>query len=170
MTRQFCTVFDIRLYPIYVLLFLFLLVIKAAEAKEVIGRVERVGINNAALILYAKIDTGAKNSSLNATNYHLSKRGDEKWIRFDITNREGKTITLEKQITRFVKIKRKEASTQQRPAILLDICIGKVSKQVEVNLVNRSNFDFQMLIGRSFLRGDFIVDVEKSYTADPGCQ
>lgn len=168
MNRQICAFFDTRQYPIYVLLFLFL-IINDVEAKEVIGRVEKVGINGASFTLHARIDTGAKNSSLNASNYHLSKRGEEKWIRFDITNREGQTITLEKQIARFVKIKRKEASTQQRPAILLDICIGNISKQVEVNLVNRSNFNFQLLIGRTFLNGDFIVDVQKSYTSNPSC-
>jgi hypothetical protein len=170
MARRNCTFFNTRAFPIYFFLIPFVFFINPVYAKDVIGKIEMVGINNADFSLRAKIDTGAKNSSLNASNYHLSMRGEEKWIRFDVTNQLGKSITLEKQIIRFVKIKRKEATTQQRPAILLDICIGKVSKQVEVNLINRSNFDFQMLIGRSFLRGDFIVDVEKSYTADPRCQ
>lgn len=154
-------------YAIYI--FLFLSIIELTEAKEVIGRLERVSINHAGLTLDAKIDTGAKNSSLNATNYHLSRKEGEIWVKFDVTNPEGKTVTLEKPVIRFVKIKRKEANTQQRPAILLDVCLGKVVKEVEVNLVNRSNFDYQMLIGRSVLRGNFIVDVEKSYTIEPRC-
>ena len=150
-------------------IFLFLLLTETSEAKEIIGRLERVSISRAELILDAKIDTGAKNSSLNATNYHLSRKEGEIWVKFDVTNPQGKTVTLEKPVVRFVKIKRKEANTQQRPAILLDICLGKVVKEVEVNLVNRSNFDYQMLIGRSLLRGNFIVDVDKSYTIEPSC-
>jgi hypothetical protein len=152
-----------------VFIFVLLSVFESAGAKEVIGRLERVGINHGSLILEAKIDTGAKNSSLNATNYHLSRKEGEIWVKFDVTNPEGKTVTLEKLVVRFVKIKRKEANIQQRPAILLDVCIGKVVKEVEVNLVNRSNFDYQMLIGRSFLRGDFIVDVVNSFTIEPRC-
>ena len=150
-------------------IFLFLVLTEISEAKEIIGRLERVSISRAELILDAKIDTGAKNSSLNATNYHLSRKEGEIWVKFDVTNPQGKTVTLEKPVVRFVKIKRKEANTQQRPAILLDICLGKVVKEVEVNLVNRSNFDYQMLIGRSLLRGNFIVDVDKSYTIEPSC-
>ena len=76
----------------------------------------------------------------------------------------------EKLLKRFVEIKRKGTrASQKRPAILLDICLGKVSNLTEVNLVNRSNFDYQLLIGRSFLHGTFIVDVDLSYTSDPRC-
>ena len=118
MTRQNHALFDIRQYTTYALCFCLLLIIPPVDAKDIIGSVEKVGIENADFTVDAKIDTGAKNSSLNATNYHLSQKGKEKWIRFDITNRNGKAITLEKQITRFAKIKRKEASTQQRPVIM----------------------------------------------------
>lgn len=156
-------------YAFVAFLFSFLSIIETVEAKDIIGSLERVSINHAGLILEAKIDTGAKNSSLNATNYHLSRKEGEIWVTFDVSNREGKTTTLEKPVIRFVKIKRKGADTQQRPAILLDICLGKIVKQVEVNLVNRSNFDYQMLIGRSFLHGDFIVDVDMSFTSEPRC-
>lgn len=154
-------------YAAYILLFLS--IIKSAEAKEVVGRLERVSISHATMTLDAKIDTGAKNSSLNATNYHLSRKEEQIWVSFDVTSPDGKTITLEKPIVRFVKIKRKEASIQQRPAILLDVCLGKIVKQVEVNLVDRSNFNYQMLIGRTFLAGDFIVDVENAFTVEPHC-
>lgn len=139
-------------------------------SKLIIGRVEEVKINNSDFTIQAKIDTGAENSSLNAGDIHLSRRGDEKWITFEITNKDGKSLTLERKIIRFVRIKRKEASTQQRPSIELDICLAGVLKKVEVNLVNRSNFDFQMLIGRSFLKGGFVVDVEQIFTHKPECQ
>lgn len=151
------------------LICLFLLVFNTAQAKDIIGRLENVSINHSGLVLQAKIDTGAKNSSIHATNYHLSRKEGEIWVKFDVTNKAGKTTTLEKPIVRFVKIKRKEASTQQRPAILLDICLGKTLKEVEVNLIDRSNFNYQMLIGRSFLHGDFIVDVDASFTGAPQC-
>ena len=146
-----------------------LLITINADAKEVIGIYEKVSINGTNFSLRAKIDTGAKNSSLNAVNYEIYSRDGENWIRFDMVNKEGKTISLNKRVKRYTGIKRKNASSQKRPAILLDICIGKVSKKVEVNLVDRSNFNYQLLIGRSFLHGAFIVDVEKTYTSEPRC-
>lgn len=139
------------------------------KKKLTIGRVEEVTINESDFTLQAKIDTGAENSSLNAADIHLVQRGKEKWIKFAVTNRHGKTLKLEHKIIRFVSIKRKEATTQQRPSIQLDICLGGVLKRVEVNLINRSNFNYQMLIGSSFLKGTFIVDVEKILTHKPIC-
>lgn len=138
--------------------------------KIVIGQIEKAALDNSDFQIHAKIDTGAKNSSLNAANYKLSRKGDERWIRFDVTNRQGAVISLNKKIIRFAKIKRKGAGVQQRPVIKMEICIGTVKKLVEVNLVNRSNFNYQMLIGQSFLKPEFMVDVEKRYSIDPACQ
>ena len=150
-------------------LFLSLLCIGYAQAKDVIGRLENVKINNSDLMFSSKIDTGAKSSSLNAKNIHLIKKDDAIWVKFDVTNRNGQSASFEKPLKRIVKIKRKGASTQQRPVILLDICLGTTLKKVEVNLVDRSNFNYQMLIGRSFLRGSFIVDVDMTHTSEPRC-
>jgi hypothetical protein len=149
---------------------LFWIPFSAYAGKFVIGQIEKAALDNSGFMVHAKIDTGARNSSLNAENYKLSRKNDERWISFDVTNRNGKVLNLSKKIIRFAKIKRKDAATQQRPVIKLEICIGKVKKLVEVNLVNRSNFNYQMLIGQSFLKPEFIVDVEKSYTTNPSCQ
>lgn len=137
--------------------------------KKVIGRVEKVVLNNTDFEIYAKIDTGAKNSSLNAKNYKLTKKDGEKWVKFKVTNREGETIILHKKLKRFANIKRKGADKQRRPVIELDVCLGTIKKRVEVNLVNRSNFNYQMLVGVSFLKGDFMVDVEKEHSVKPDC-
>ena len=169
MNIQRYTLFGQIRSSIHALPFVLLLAIDTAAAKEIIGLVENVRIDNSDFILAAKMDTGARNSSLNVPTYQLLIKGKETWVKFDITNGKGKTLTLEKRISRHVKIKRKEASTQQRMAILLDICIGNVQKQMEVNLVNRSNFNYRMLIGRSFFKGNFLIDVDKSYTVQPSC-
>lgn len=161
--------YNVWQYTPYAFLFYFLLCIGSAEAKEVIGTLEKVKIGNTDLIFNSKIDTGAKNSSLNAKDIRIINKGNETWIKFNVTNNIGKSATLEKPLKRFVEIKRKGTGSQKRPAILLDVCLGKISKLIEVNLVNRSNFDYQMLIGRSFLHGTFIVDVDLSYTSDPRC-
>jgi hypothetical protein len=152
------------------LMILFLAPFPAFAGKIVIGQIEKAALDNSGFLVHAKIDTGARNSSLNAENYKLSRKGDDKWIRFDVINRMGKVLSLNKRIIRFAKIKRKGATVQQRPVIELEICIGTIKKQVEVNLVNRSNFNYQMLIGQSFLKPNFVVDVAKNYTRKPACQ
>lgn len=142
----------------------------ALSEKLIVGRVEKVTLNSTDFVIHAKIDTGAKHSSLNATEYKLSRKNGEKWIRFNVTNKDGETITLNKRFERFAKIKRKGAEVQQRPVIEIEICLGRVKKQVEVNLVNRSNFNYQMLIGRSFLHNDIVVDVDQIFATNPECE
>ena len=138
--------------------------------KQVIGEVENVEINSPGFIVRAKIDTGAKNSSLHTQDYVLLERDSGQWVRFRVTNKKDKTIVLEKRVVRFVKIKRKGADLQRRPVIELDICIGNTKKRVQVNLVDRGNFNYPMLIGRTFLNDHFLVDVDKKFTRSPSCE
>ena len=39
----------------------------------------------------------------------------------------------------------------------------------EVNLADRTNFDYQMLIGRSFLSGNVLIDPSLQYSFEPNC-
>jgi len=107
---------------------------------------------------------------LNVPEPEFFQRDGEKWVRFDITSRNGKTATIEKRVVRTAKIKRKGQGKQPRPVIFLGICIADVYKEVEVNLADRRSFEYQMLIGTNFLSGSFIIDPSLSYTVDPTCK
>ncbi len=41
--------------------------------------------------------------------------------------------------------------------------LGPVEKEIELNLIDRSNMVYRMLIGRSALKGDFMVDVSHTH-------
>jgi len=140
-----------------------------AEGKLLVGWLEKVRINPGNLIIYAKLDSGAKNSSLNASHVTAFERDGEQWVRFDVTSRYGKTVTIKRRVKRVVKIKRHGAKPQARYAVNLGICLGDSYKEVEVNLAERSDFLYQMLIGRSFLASSFIVDPSAKYTTKPNC-
>jgi hypothetical protein len=45
-----------------------------------------------------------------------------------------------------------------------------VYKEVEVNLEDRRKFNYQILIGRSFLKKSFLVDASATFTLQPSCQ
>ncbi len=141
-----------------------------AESKKVIGWIEHVQILPENFILPAKIDTGADNSSLSATDIKSFIRSSRKWVRFKVQRPDGPPIILEKPVTRYVKIKRKGTSVQRRPVVRFDICVGAIyKKNVEVNLANRKGFKYPVLIGRSFLRDTALVDSSKRYSQDPHC-
>jgi len=142
----------------------------AAQGKQVVGWLEKVCIYPGNLIIHAKLDTGARNSSLNATHITKFVRNGKQWVRFGVTNREGDIVTIEKEIQRIVKIKNHNGTPQLRLAILLGISLGTLHKEVEVNLADRGYFNYQMLIGRSFLAGNIIVDPSIKYTTKPICK
>lgn len=134
-----------------------------------VGWIEKVRIYPGNLVVKAKLDTGAKTCSLNALNITEFDRNGEGWIRFDVTTRRGEKVTLERKLHRVAKIKRKKAKSQKRPVIRLGICLGRSYKEVEVNLVDRRKFNYPLLVGRSFIEGDFMVDPSEKYTTEPNC-
>jgi hypothetical protein len=142
----------------------------AAQGKQVVGWLEKVRIYPGNLVIIAKLDTGAKNSSLNVSHVTVFERDGEQWVRFDVKSRYGKTVTIERKVERVMKIKRHGAKPEKRFAIRLGVCLGDSYKEVEVNLADRSGFLYQMLIGRSFLAGSFVVDSSAKYTTKPNCR
>ena len=152
-------------------LFVWLCVISSSLAieKQTIGWLEEVKINGSKFQLKAKIDTGATTSSLNAKVIKKFSKDGKKWIRFRVENKTGQKIVLERQLLHYVKIKRKLALPLKRPVVELGICLGTVYRELEVNLSNRKNFEYQMLIGRNYLHSHFLVDSEIVYTSKPSC-
>jgi hypothetical protein len=67
-------------------------------------------------------------------------------------------------------IKQHGAESATRPVIRLGICLGNVYKEVEVNLQDRSKFNYQLLIGRSYLKNSFLVDASATFTIKTQCQ
>lgn len=141
-----------------------------SSAKEVIGWVEKVTIHPGALELKAKIDSGAKTSSIHCICQDFIEKNGEKYVSFVVTNYADKQVRLERKIERFATIKRHYGEAQERAVIKLGICVAGVYKEAEVNVINRSGLNYQLLIGRNFLAGDFLIDTEKMYISEPRCQ
>lgn len=137
--------------------------------KKVIGLKERVIICPGNIIFNAKVDTGAKHSSLDVSKLTEFERQGKKWIRFRIVNYRGDQMTMEKPVFRIAKIKEHNSESQKRYVIKLGICMGEFYKEVQCTLANRKGFNYRMLIGRSFFRGTFLVDAAKEYTTLPVC-
>jgi hypothetical protein len=151
----------------------FLALLAAAQsvlAKDVVGWIEKAKLYPGAMVVNAKLDTGAKTSSLGISSLRHFDRDGQDWVRFRIVNRHGEEVALERPVVRITKIKRHFKQVQRRPVVRLSICIRDVLKEVEVNLVDRTGFGYRLLIGRSYLANDFLVDPDKRYTAEPTCE
>lgn len=141
----------------------------AAEPAKVVGLIENVRVEPGGLIFKAKLDTGADHSSVNAQSIHRFKRKGERWVRFQLVTSDGNAVSLERELVRSTSIKESAGKQLRRPVVMLTLCLGNISREVQVNLVDRSRFNYKMLIGRSFMRDAFLVDPSTKFTVEPQC-
>lgn len=135
---------------------------------RVLGWLEEVRLDAADLVIRAKLDTGADTSSLHAPDPETFERDDETWVRFTVTNSDDETYTYEKPVARTVHI-RSASGRSERYVVEMAICLGGVRTTTEVNLADRGNLSYQMLVGRSFLKDAILVDSGERYLSSPDC-
>jgi len=143
------------------------------------GRYEYIKLPEIGETLKAKMDTGALTASLSAKNIQTFTRDGEEWVRFQLATPDAGSKVYEHKVSRISKIKNRadededkdEVNVATRPVVDLEMCLGNVKRTVEVNLTDRSNFNYPLLIGAKALR-EFgaAVNPARRYTADqPGC-
>lgn len=137
---------------------------------KIIGWIENVKIMPENFELTAKIDTGADNSSLDVTDLQNFTRQGKEWLRFKVMSNNEKIQTFERPLKRYTHIKRKRAEPIKRPVVTMQLCLGGHTYLTPVNLATRKDFKYRMLIGRSFLKGRFLVDSAAKKTQLEKCQ
>lgn len=142
--------------------------------KTIAGWVEKVTMLEEGYLLKAKLDTGAKTSSIHAVNIEDFKRDGETWIRFDLLIRnhnenDAEYKTLERPRVRKVRVKEHEGSYDRRPVVELPICFDGRQYIAEFNLVDRSRFLYPVLLGRLFLKGIAVIDPEMTFLTQARC-
>lgn len=140
-----------------------------AAEPVVVGWVETVKLGTEGLAISAKLDTGADTSSLHADDIRWFTRDDGDWVSFEVANENGEKARFERRVVRIARIKRTRGDPQRRPTIMLGICLGAVYRLTQVNLVDRGRLNYDLLVGRRFLKDHFAVDSARTYTVKPRC-
>ena len=143
----------------------------ATHNLPIIGEVEPIYFPPIKTPVSARIDTGAEQSSLDADNIKYFERDGEKWISFDLINREsGERYNFKKEIERHTNIKRIHL-TEKRPVVKMDVKFGDETFTANFSLAKRNfslakrdKFEYQALIGRNILTGRAIVDTSIANT------
>ncbi|WP_341711883.1 RimK/LysX family protein [Erythrobacter sp.] len=119
--------------------------------------------------LPAKIDTGARTSSLHATVLERFERDGDQYVRFAVDfERQHVRQVCEAVHIDWRGITSSNGETQRRMIIKTPLRIGSLEFRVEISLADRSDMKFPMLIGRSALRRRFVVDSGHSWLQTPG--
>ncbi|WP_095011304.1 ATP-dependent zinc protease [Tsuneonella mangrovi] len=113
----------------------------------------------------AKIDTGARTSSLHASEVERFERDGQRWLRFllDVGHGSSEPVTVEVPRVDRRTITSSNGETESRPIIKTQLRIGSLLFPAEFSLSDRSDMKFPILIGRTALRGRFLVDSGRSY-------
>ncbi|MDC0609465.1 ATP-dependent zinc protease [Vibrio sp.] len=135
------------------------------EHEVVLGSVEKVTIDAVNKTLDARVDTGAKTSSINAEDIESFERNGEEWVRFHIANdKDEKKEWIEAPVVRNVKIKQaSNEDGEKRIVVKLWVTVGDIHEKTEFTLADRSQMSHPILLGREFIRDIALVDVSKEY-------
>lgn len=134
-----------------------------SEKKVTIGTVEDVILLPWNVKLPARIDTGAAKSSLDARELKVH----EDWVEFKLPRKYGE-LQLRLPIVEWRHVRTTEG-LERRPIVELEICLGSSRIRTLVNLADRSMVKYPLILGRSFLKKNFVVDVKRRRTSKPNC-
>lgn len=136
-----------------------------ATEKQIIKQKEVMTVAQSGLMYKARMDTGAVNSSLHAVDLEIiggaekkMKHNIGKMIEFTTENEQGEQKRLQAEILKTSTV-RNSQGIETRYMVKLEIGFPDALKTVHVNLRDRSHMNYKLLIGRNFLKDDYIVDI-----------
>ena len=116
--------------------------------------------------LKAKVDTGARTSSVHAFDVETFERDGVDLVRFTLHPRQKsakRAVLCEAELLGLREVKSSNGVVQERPVILTHAVVCGKRFPLELTLANRDAMGFRMLLGREALRGRFVVDPALSY-------
>ena len=114
----------------------------------------------------ARVDSGAKTSSMHAFNIHKFRRDGESWVSFEVhplQNDRRTVIRCERPVIDKRVVKSSSGVSETRYVISAAIKAGGDVWDIELTLANRDSMGYRMLLGREAMNGRIIVDPSLSF-------
>jgi hypothetical protein len=138
-------------------------------SKKIIGATARLTEASTGFTFRARVDTGAESCSLHVERIIIEDKARRrvenvgKKIRFLVVNEKGDEQWVESKIAKAVRIKSgviERGDFDRRYKVPVTFEWNGFRKQVLVTLNDRTHMEYPLLVGRNFLSGDFLVDVD----------
>jgi len=121
--------------------------------------------------ILARVDSGAKTSSIQAREIKLIKKNNEDWVNFTVNPLQRNSNVRVQCCAKVMgkrSIKGSFGISEDRLIIKTPITIGEDTFDVELSLANRNSMEFRMLLGREAMANRFIINpgirhVQKKY-------
>ncbi len=142
----------------------------AKPTKQIIGATATIVETTSGLPFAARVDTGATTCSIHAVKWEIEGHARHpaknvgKPIRVLIQNEKGDQAWIDSVVAGRVRVRssvQSEDDYHGRYKIHLPLAWDGVTKDVLVTINDRTDMDYPFLIGRNFLQGDFLVDVDR---------
>jgi ribosomal protein S6--L-glutamate ligase len=134
----------------------------ASQKRLLIGRHEWCELPDLHIpAIKAKIDTGAKTSSLHAFNIKLVKRHHRRYVHFSIHPLQGNEKILISCVAPIIderEITSSNGHKEHRYVIRTTLAINNQAWEIEVTLSNRDPLRYRLLLGREALNGRVLID------------
>ena len=138
-----------------------------SEALPVLGWREWLALPDLGIPhIKAKVDTGARSSSLHAFEIETFDRDGRTFVRFTIHPRQRsvtRSVRVEAEVLDFRTVRSSSGKATRRIVIVTHVALLGRTWPIELTLANRDAMGFRMLLGREAVRGRMLVDPGKSY-------
>lgn len=164
---------------LFVASLVFAVLANPAMARELktVGWIEEIGLTDIGAVVEAKMDTGAVTSSIDSEIIDIRKTGKKtktatgETVVFSVRLGDGSAKTFEREVRRYVRIKLKGGGFVRRPVITMNFCIAGRQVEEEVNLANRENFIYPVLVGRNMMaHADLAINPAVTHQSKPHCK
>ena len=136
-------------------------------SKLVVGREEWCGFPALGIpAVMARVDSGAKTSSIHTFNIQAFKKDGAPWVSFEVhplqKNRKV-VVRCEAPIVDRRIVKSSSGISERRYVIRSVLNIGQHNYEIELTLANRDSMGYRMLLGREAMNGRMLVDPASSH-------
>ena len=117
----------------------------------------------------AKLDTGARTSSLHAFRMHRYTVDGREMVRFEIhpvQRSSAATVEVETPVLGERSVRDSGGRVEVRPLIETTLELNGLRWPIELTLTRRDEMGFRMLLGRQALRGRVLVDPAASFLGE----
>ncbi|HRP00956.1 MAG TPA: RimK/LysX family protein [Flavobacteriales bacterium] len=131
-----------------------------AREKLTIGRLEHIALPGLGIArVVAKMDTGAYRSALHFQRLSVRRAPDGSKRLVVVFQMGGQRTTKVFRNFKRVVVKSSNGETSRRYLIATRVRLNGFTVRTQFTLFDRSDMKYQVLLGRKFLRGRFVVDV-----------
>jgi ribosomal protein S6--L-glutamate ligase len=116
--------------------------------------------------LKARIDSGARTSSIHAFNIQPFKRHGQSWVSFEvhpIQNNRRIVIRCERPVVDRRSVKSSSGLAETRYVIAATMKLGEEVWEIELTLANRDSMGYRMLLGREAMGKRLIIDPSQRF-------